>query len=90
MNSYNLMRKIKNFPFLKILAFFGQFFGLNGPEMSSNQNMFHNTSFATVYVKIMKIAVEEGVFSFMYWAENGGTPWGWLWGSIGSIILCRL
>ena len=45
--------------------------------MSSTQNMFHNTSFATIYVKMIKIAMEEGVFSFMYCAQNWGTPWGW-------------
>ena len=65
MNPYNLMRKIEKFPFPEILAFFVQFFGLNGWEMSSTQNMFHNTSFATIYVKMIKIAMEEGVFSFM-------------------------
>ena len=87
--SYNPMRKIKKIPFPKFWPFFGQFFGLNGHDMSSTQKMLNNTSFATIYVKIIKIAMEAGVFSFMYCAWKCGTPLGWLGGLIGSIILCR-
>ena len=58
--------------------FKAQYIKLNTPDsivifitftyMSSTQNMFHNTSFATIYVKIIKIAMEAGVVSFMYCA----------------------
>ena len=59
---------LKVFRFQKFWPFFGQFFDLGGLEMSSARDVFHGASVATIYVKVIKIAVEEGVFSFIWWA----------------------